>query len=177
VGRLAPEKDLKTLMKITNSLPPELNNQVHWLIAGDGPLLEELRMAALPNMTFTGYLKGVGLAEVYSATDLFIFPSPTETFGNVVLEALASGTPVIGANAGGVKHIISNGITGYLCEPGNTEDFVNRIVQLLGNDSFRNQMSLNARKYALTQKWDQIFEDLLNHYSAVIAEPSKKIYA
>ncbi|MDF2788510.1 MAG: glycosyl transferase, partial [Neobacillus sp.] len=177
VGRLAPEKDLKTLMKIANSLPPELNNQVHWLIAGDGPLLEELRMAALPNMTFTGYLKGVGLAETYSATDLFIFPSPTETFGNVALEALASGTPVIGANAGGVKHIISNGITGYLCEPGNVADFVNRIVQLLGNDSFRNQMSLNARKYALTQKWDQIFEDLLNHYSAVIDEPSKKIYA
>lgn len=177
VGRLAPEKDLKTLMKIANSLPPELNKQVHWLIAGDGPLFEELKMAALPNMTFTGYLKGVGLAEVYSATDLFIFPSPTETFGNVALEALASGTPVIGANAGGVKHIISNGVTGHLCEPGNAEDFVNPIVQLLGNDPYRNQMSLNARKYALTQRWDQIFDNMLNHYSTVIDEPSKKIYA
>ncbi|WP_045514926.1 glycosyltransferase family 4 protein [Neobacillus niacini] len=177
VGRLAPEKDLKTLMKIANSLPPELNKQVHWLIAGDGPLLEELKMAAQSNMTFTGYLKGVGLAEVYSATDLFVFPSPTETFGNVVLEALASGTPVIGANAGGVKNIISNGVTGHLCEPGDAEDFVNRIVQLLGNGPFRRQMALNARKYALTQKWDQIFENLLNHYSTVIDEPSKKIYA
>lgn len=177
VGRLAPEKDLKTLMKIANSLPPELNKQVHWLIAGDGPLLEELKMAAQPNMTFTGYLKGVGLAEVYSATDLFVFPSPTETFGNVVLEALASGTPVIGANAGGVKNIISNGVTGHLCEPGDAEDFVNRIVQLLGNGPFRRQMALHARKYALTQKWDQIFENLLNHYSTVIDEPSKKIYA
>jgi glycosyltransferase involved in cell wall biosynthesis len=177
VGRLAPEKDLKTLMKIADSLPPEINMQVHWLIAGDGPLLEELQMAALPNMTFTGYLKGVGLAEVYSATDLFIFPSPTETFGNVVLEALASGTPALGANAGGVKHIITNGVTGHLCETGNAEDFVTRIVQLLGNDPFRNQMSLNARKYALTQRWDQIFDNLLNHYSSVIDEPSKKIYA
>lgn len=177
VGRLAPEKDLGTLMKIANSLPPEMNNQVHWLIAGDGPLLEELQRAALPNLTFTGYLKGTGLAEVYSATDLFVFPSPTETFGNVVLEALASGTPAIGANAGGVKHIISNGVTGHLCEPGNVEEFVNRIIQLLGNDDFRGQMSLNARKYALTQKWDQIFENLLNHYSTVIDEPSKKIYA
>jgi glycosyltransferase involved in cell wall biosynthesis len=177
VGRLAPEKDLKTLMKIANSLPPEMNKQIHWLIAGDGPLLEELQMAALPNMTFTGYLQGVGLAEVYSATDLFIFPSPTETFGNVVLEALASGTPVIGANAGGVKHIISNGVTGHLCEQGNAGDFVNRIVQLLGNDNYRVQLALNARKYALTQKWDQIFDNLLNHYSAVIDEPSKKIYA
>jgi glycosyltransferase involved in cell wall biosynthesis len=177
VGRLAPEKDLKTLMKVVNSLPSEINKQVHWLIAGDGPLLEELQQAALPNMTFTGYLKGAELAEVYSATDLFIFPSPTETFGNVALEALASGTPVIGANAGGVKHIIANGVNGQLCEPGNAEDFVTRIVQLLGNDPFRNQMSLNARKYALTQRWDQIFDNLLNHYSAVIEEPSKKIYA
>lgn len=177
VGRLAPEKDLKTLMIVANSLPPEMNKQVHWLIAGDGPLFEELQQSALPNMTFTGYLKGTGLAEVYSATDLFIFPSPTETFGNVALEALASGTPVIGANAGGVKHIISNGVTGQLCEPGNTEEFVNRIGQLLGNAPFRHQMSLNARKYALTQRWDQIFDDLLNQYSEVIDEPSKKIYA
>jgi glycosyltransferase involved in cell wall biosynthesis len=177
VGRLAPEKDLKTLMEIANSLPPEMNKDVHWLIAGDGPLLEELKMASLPNMTFTGYLKGEGLAEVYSATDLFVFPSPTETFGNVVLEALASGTPVIGANAGGVKNIISNGVTGHLCEPGNTEDFVDRIVQLLGNDLFREQMGINARKYALTQKWDQIFENLLIHYFSVLDEPVNKVYA
>jgi glycosyltransferase involved in cell wall biosynthesis len=177
VGRLAPEKDLKTLMEIANSLPPEMNKHVHWLIAGDGPLLEELKMASLPNMTFTGYLKGEELAEVYSATDLFVFPSPTETFGNVVLEALASGTPVIGANAGGVKNIISNGVTGHLCEPGKAEDFVDRIVQLLGNDLFREQMGINARKYALTQKWDQIFENLLSHYFSVLDEPVKKVYA
>jgi glycosyltransferase involved in cell wall biosynthesis len=177
VGRLAPEKDLKTLMKIAGSLPPNINEQVHWLIAGDGPLLAELQMATLPNMTFTGYLKGVELAEIYSATDLFIFPSPTETFGNVVLEALASGTPVIGANAGGVKSIISSGTNGYLCEPGNAEDFIKHIVQLLGNDLSRAQMAINARKYALSQKWDQIFEDVINHYSSILSKPVNKIYA
>lgn len=177
VGRIAPEKDLQTLMKIANSLPSEINKHVHWLIGGDGPLLEELKMAALPNMTFTGFLKGEGLAEVYSASDLFIFPSPTETFGNVVLEALASGTPVIGANAGGVKNILSAGVTGHLCEPGNAEDFILRIIQLLNNDSLRAQMADNARKYALTQKWDQIFENLLAHYFDVLDEPVKKVYA
>ena len=177
VGRLAPEKDLHTLMKIANSLPSEINKQVHWLIAGDGPLLDELKISSPPNMTFTGFLKGEGLAEVYSASDLFIFPSPTETFGNVVLEALASGTPVIGANAGGVKNIISTGVTGHLCESGNAEDFIQRIVQLLSNDHLRAQMAINARKYALTQKWDQIFENLINHYSTVIDQPAKKIYA
>lgn len=176
-GRLAPEKDLHTLMKIANSLPSEINEQVHWLIAGDGPLLDELKISSPPNMTFTGFLKGEGLAEVYSASDLFVFPSPTETFGNVVLEALASGTPVIGANAGGVKNIISTGVTGHLCESGNAEDFIQRIVQLLSNDHLRAQMAINARKYALTQKWDQIFENLINHYSTVIDQPAKKIYA
>ncbi|MEH7176943.1 glycosyltransferase family 4 protein [Neobacillus vireti] len=177
VGRLAPEKDLHTLMKIANSLPAGINEQVHWIIAGDGPLLEELKMIAPANMTFTGYLKGEGLAEVYSASDLFIFPSPTETFGNVVLEALASGTPVIGANSGGVKNIVTHGGTGHLCEPGNAEDFLQRIVLLLTNDSLRAQIALNARRYALTQKWDQIFENLVNHYYSVIDEPVKKIYA
>jgi glycosyltransferase involved in cell wall biosynthesis len=177
IGRLAPEKDLKTLMEVAGSLPPEINEQVHWLIAGDGPLLDELKMTELPNMTFTGYLKGVGLAEAYSATDLFVFPSPTETFGNVVLEALASGTPVIGANSGGVKNIISTEVNGYLCEPGDAEDFIKRILHLLDNDSLRVQMGINARKYALTQKWDQIFEDVIHQYSNVINEPATKIYA
>lgn len=177
VGRLAPEKDLKTLMTVAGSLPPEISKQVHWLIAGDGPLHDELKMTALPNMTFTGYLKGVELAEAYSATDLFVFPSPTETFGNVVLEALASGTPVIGANSGGVKNIISNRVNGYLCEPGEAEDFIKRILHLLDNDSLRVQMGINARKYALTQKWDQIFEDVIQQYSNVINEPATKIYA
>ncbi|MEH7113122.1 glycosyltransferase family 1 protein [Neobacillus niacini] len=177
VGRLAPEKDLHTLMKTANSLPAEIKQQVHWLIAGDGPLLDELKTSAPLNMSFTGFLKGEGLAEVYSASDLFIFPSPTETFGNVVLEALASGTPVIGANSGGVRNIISMGVTGHLCEPGNAEEFTQRIVQLLTNDSLRRQMSLNARKYALTQKWDQIFENLVDHYYSVIDAPAKKVYA
>ncbi|KGM46390.1 glycosyltransferase family 1 protein [Neobacillus niacini] len=177
VGRLAPEKDLKTLMTVAGSLPPEISEQVHWLIAGDGPLHDELKMTALPNMTFTGYLKGVELSEAYSATDLFVFPSPTETFGNVVLEALASGTPVIGANSGGVKYIISNRVNGYLCEPGDAEDFIKRILHLLDNDSLRVQMGINARKYALTQKWDQIFEDVIHQYSNVINEPATKIYA
>ena len=125
-------------------------------------------------MTFTGFLKGEGLAEVYSASDLFIFPSPTETFGNVVLEALASGTPVIGANSGGVKNIISTGVTGHLCESGNAEDFIQRIVQLLNNDSLRVQMALNARKYALTQKWDQIFENLIDIILPLSINPLKK---
>ncbi|NMD69068.1 glycosyltransferase family 1 protein [Bacillus sp. DNRA2] len=178
VGRLAPEKDLKTLMAVAKALPYDLNQHLQWLIIGDGPLRKDLEMEAASNMTFTGYLNGEALAEAYCASDLFVFPSPTETFGNVALEALASGTPVIGANAGGVKNIVKAGMTGILCEPGNVEDFTRGIVQLLTNKGLRTQMGHEARNYALTQKWDEIFDEMLDHYSAILkARPEQKIFA
>ena len=91
-------------------------NDIHWLIAGDGPLATSLREAVpKTNVTFTGYLQGVDLAEAYACSNMMVFPSATETFGNVVLESLACGTPVIGANSGGVKNIITDGKTGVLC--------------------------------------------------------------
>jgi glycosyltransferase involved in cell wall biosynthesis len=177
VGRLAPEKDVKTLLSIAKTLPSEINEQIHWLIIGDGPERDELQKEAPENMTFTGYLKGEQLAEYYSASDLFVFPSPTETFGMVVLEALASGTPAITANSGGVKNIIKAGVTGYLCEPGNVKEFAYAILLLLENNSLRKQLGLEGRNYALTQSWDNIFSKLLWHYSTVIEEPKIQKYA
>ncbi|MFV2048199.1 glycosyltransferase family 4 protein [Metabacillus sp. YM-086] len=173
VGRLAPEKDIETLMNITQSLPQNMKNHIHWLIVGDGPSKEDMQKKAPENMTFAGYLNGVDLAKVYAASDLFVFPSPTETFGNVVLEALASGTPVIGANSGGVKNIFKENQTGHLCEPRNVEQFTNAIIHLLTNHSLKTQMGKEARQYALSQTWDQIFEGLLTEYEDALIE--KKI--
>lgn len=176
-GRLAPEKDIKTLMAVAKSIPLDLNESIHWLIVGDGPLREELESQAVSNMTFTGYLEGEHLAEVYSASDVFVFPSPTETFGNVVLEALASGTPVIGANAGGVRNIIKSGETGHLCTPGHVEEFKASIVQLLKNDQLREQMGSAGRNYAITQRWDKIFENLTWHYTEILNKHNQQKYA
>lgn len=167
-GRLAPEKSAEVLLEIARNMPPEIAGKVHWLIVGDGPMKEKLEKEAPANMTFTGYLKGPQLAEVYSASDLFVFPSATETFGNVVLESLASGTPVVGANAGGVKSIIENGVTGRLCEPQNIQQFTDAVTTLLSSDSKRNQMGYEGRNYALTQKWGKIFDDVIGHYQQVI---------
>ncbi|RBP88299.1 glycosyl transferase family 1 [Cytobacillus firmus] len=128
-------------------------------------------------MSFSGYLTGKQLAEVYSASDLFVFPSPTETFGNVVLESLASGTPVIGANSGGVKSIIRDRVTGHLCEPGNVQGFSDAIINLLTNHKVRTQMGFEGRDHALTQKWDKIFNDLIGHYETVIGGSKEKRYA
>jgi glycosyltransferase involved in cell wall biosynthesis len=177
VGRLAPEKDIETLLNISLQLPEKIRNQVHWLIVGDGPSKDEMAKNAPKNMTFAGYLNGENLAKVYASSDLFVFPSPTETFGNVVLEALATGTPVIGANSGGVKNIISHETTGYLCEPKNVEQFNHAIIHLLENQTLLQKMGEDARKYALSQTWDQIFEGLLKEYEDTLIEKSHIRYA
>lgn len=117
------------------------------------------------------------MAEIYSASDVFVFPSPTETFGNVALEALASGTPVIGANSGGVKNVVFSGKTGLLCTPGAVEEYTQAIAHLLTHDSLRWQMGMEGRKYALTQRWDNIFNQLLSDYNRVIRKENSKIYA
>ncbi|MGG3467443.1 glycosyltransferase family 1 protein [Neobacillus pocheonensis] len=177
VGRLAPEKDVETLLAVAKAMPADLNEQIQWYVVGDGPLRKELQKEAPSNMTFTGYLTGERLAEIYSASDLFVFPSPTETFGNVVIEALASGTPVITANSGGVKNIIKSGVTGYLCETGNEAEFVNAILKLLENDILRSTFGIEGRNYALTQSWDKIFAHLLWHYRSIVEEPNIQKYA
>ncbi|WP_027410011.1 glycosyltransferase family 4 protein [Anoxybacteroides tepidamans] len=177
VGRIAAEKDVHLLPQIAAKLPEPLRNQVHWLIVGDGPLKESLQQNAPDRMTFAGYLHGTELAKVYAAADLFVFPSPTETFGNVVLESLASGTPVIGADSGGVKNIVQHGIFGCLCEPGDVDGFVEAIVRLLANDAQRKQMGAAGRAYALTQNWDTILEELLSEYEKVLHCDSHSLHA
>ncbi|MNG22936.1 D-inositol 3-phosphate glycosyltransferase [compost metagenome] len=106
-----------------------------------------------------------------------VFPSATETFGNVVLESLASGTPVIGANAGGVKNILQHGTTGYLCNPKDTDAFCGAIEDLLDADSGIEKMGRSGREYALSQDWDAIFENLLGHYKDVLQAPPNKLLA
>lgn len=177
VGRLAPEKDIDTLQTLIQTTNKE-RDDIHWLIAGDGPLAKGLHEnVQKTNVTFTGYLQGVDLAEAYASSDLMVFPSTTETFGNVVLESLACGTPVIGANSGGVKNIITDGKTGVLCEPKNEDSFLSSIYELLNNEEMRKQLSLDAHSYATTQSWDEISSDLLMHYDDVIRSRKAEMLA
>ncbi|WJE19748.1 glycosyltransferase family 1 protein [Bacillus cereus] len=177
IGRLAPEKDIDTLQTLIQTTNKE-RDDIHWLIAGDGPLAKGLHEnVQKTNVTFTGYLQGKDLAEVYASSDLMVFPSTTETFGNVVLESLACGTPVIGANSGGVKNIITDGKTGVLCEPKNEDSFLSSIYELLNNEEMRKQISLDARSYATTQSWDEISSNLLMHYDDVIQSRKAEMLA
>ncbi|MDF2722375.1 MAG: glycosyl transferase [Paenibacillus sp.] len=170
-GRLALEKDLDILLAAINRLPDALRSQAHWIIAGDGPLLGELRQQAPSNVTFTGYMKGESLAELYASADLFVFPSSTETFGNVVLEALASGIPAIGVASGGVQEIIRHGKTGLLCQPRDADSFSAAIAHMLDHPDLLAAWGQEGRSYALTQSWEAIFNRLLDDYEHAANNP------
>ncbi|MFS0725326.1 glycosyltransferase family 4 protein [Paenibacillus sp. 1P07SE] len=168
VGRIAPEKDIDTLTAIMHTIPEPLRSQVHWLVAGDGPRLPELQAEAPAGVTFLGHTEGEELAELYASADLFVFPSSTETFGNVVLESLASGLPVIGAAAGGVQELVTDGRTGRLCEPGQPADFVQAITELLSSPGELARYREAARQAALRRSWDSIFAGLIDDYAGVL---------
>ncbi|MBS4196417.1 glycosyltransferase family 4 protein [Lederbergia citri] len=174
VSRLAPEKNLDTLAQIIEMMPESIRHSSHWLIVGDGPMRLKLENQFADWVTFTGYLEGEELAKAYAAADLFVFPSATETFGNVVLESLASSTPVIGANGGSVKEIIEHGKTGFLCNPYEPSDYIEKIITLLDNPIMLKTMGMAGRQYALKQSWDTIFGQLLSDYEETIYSNRKE---
>lgn len=161
VGRIASEKDVMLLPEIAKNLPKEIQQDIHWLVVGDGPQKDLLKKTAPENMTLTGFVEKRNLAAIYATADLLVFPSASETFGNVVLESLACATPVLGANAGGVRTIIQEGETGLLREEKNANAFAEAIVHLLENNRLREEMSDKGFQYAQSQSWDTIFQKLI----------------
>ncbi|UXH44608.1 glycosyltransferase family 1 protein [Rossellomorea vietnamensis] len=167
VGRLAPEKDLDTLEKTIKHLPGEVKDRVQWLIVGDGPLKKELMDKTRgENVIFTGYLTGEELAETYASSDLFVFPSASETFGNVVLEALASGLPAVVADRGGVTNIVEHDHTGRVAEAHQYQSFIHHIIESL-DESRLTYMKRKALQMAERQSWDAIFEGLITEFREV----------
>ncbi|OKP88461.1 glycosyltransferase family 1 protein [Paenibacillus sp. P32E] len=168
VGRIAPEKDISTLLQAVRHLPESVAAGVHLLVVGDGPLLPELRSQAPRNVTFTGVKHGEELAELYASADLFVFPSSTETFGNVVLEAMASGLPVIAAGAGGSMELVMPGINGELFQPNDPGALVEEICRMANNSILREIMGMEGRRQALGRSWEHIFDGLIRDYEEVI---------
>ncbi|WP_064090995.1 glycosyltransferase family 4 protein [Rossellomorea aquimaris] len=168
VGRLAPEKDLETLGKIIKNLSPSIKNKVQWVIVGDGPMKNDLMDKTKEDkVIFTGYVTGDDLAEIYASSDLFVFPSASETFGNVILEAYASGLPAVVADQGGVTNLVEHGKTGMISKAHQYESFIENIEELLKNESVFKQMSMNALHLAEKQSWDKIFDELIFDYEDV----------
>ncbi|WP_166241263.1 glycosyltransferase family 4 protein [Paenibacillus turpanensis] len=168
VGRLAPEKSVSVLLDAFRQLPPEIAGRSQLLIAGDGPSYDEIAesLGESTQIKLLGFVQGQQLADLYAASDVFVFPSATETFGNVVLESMAAGTPVIGAKAGGVQDNVLHNQTGLLCPPGDVTAFRDAMVQLYRNAGQRLLMSAAGRAYAMQQSWPSIFDRLLLSFRA-----------
>ena len=118
---------------------------------------------------FAGYRVGDDLADHYAAADVFAFSSATETFGNVVLEAMASGLPVVALRAGGVGEIVRDGATGLLVDPdASPRTFADSLIRLADDADLRHRMAAAARAYAESQSWDAIMDELRERYAALI---------
>ncbi len=169
VGRVSHEKDILTLARAYRALA---RPGLHLAVVGDGPARGELEEAlrGLP-VTFTGYLAGEALADTYAAADLFVFPSTTETFGQVVLEAMASGLPVVGCDAEGVRDLVRHGETGILARPHDPVDFTQAIADLLDQPARRALLAAAGRAAALTRSWSEVMDGLLALYASIIASP------
>lgn len=175
VSRLAVEKNVDYLGQALAELG-RMRPDSRFLIVGDGPARPELEATLGARATFAGYQTGSDLADSYSACDLFAFASVTETFGNVVLEAMASGLPVVAIRAGGVGEIVHDGETGLLIEPGEPPvNFARALLSLSEDPIRRKQLSEAARAYARTQTWESIHGELIEGYRRVIesARPNR----
>ena len=164
VGRVSKEKNLHILSNVFKKLC-ELTTDIHLIIVGEGPFLAEIKnsLQGLP-CTFTGYLTGKKLSNVIASCDIFIFPSTTDTFGNVVLEAQASGLPVIVTDKGGPCENIENGKTGFIVKSDNEKNLLDKLFQLLQNKQLIKDMGYNARKYMEDRSFDNAFSLMWDMY-------------
>lgn len=166
VGRLINHKDLDDLVA-ANRILKSRGHDFKIVIAGDGPMRPELE-AQLPDAHFTGFIYGKELATWYASADIFTFPSTTETFGNVILEAFASGIPAVGVAAGGVGDIITHEKDGLIAKPKDAYDFALNIERLLLDRQFSAELGLKARYTAETYSWSTINKKLLQSYEHFI---------
>ncbi|WP_127530645.1 glycosyltransferase family 4 protein [Paenibacillus kobensis] len=167
VGRVAPEKDVGTAIDAFEKFQRTVCPEAVMIVCGDGPSSHELEERCardrLP-VKFLGFTALPRLREWYASADVFLFPSATETFGNVVLEAMACGAPVVCASAGGVADTVAHGSNGLLCEPGNAEAFSDALTRLYREPDERRGLAARGLAYSRNQSWETIFGRLLSQF-------------
>jgi len=167
VGRLSIEKNVALLAQVQSELEQMGQNGFRFLIVGHGAEEQWLR-ERLHRAMFPGVLRGEDLATAYANMDLLVFPSHTDTFGNVVLEAMASGVPAIVTPDGGPRTIIRDGETGRIAKD---DDFARIVAGVLGDPEKHAAMRKAARAYAVTATWDAVFEGVYAGYDTMMASP------
>jgi glycosyltransferase involved in cell wall biosynthesis len=158
VGRMAPEKNLEQVLRTYESLRLT-DTQLKLVMVGDGPLREQFQQRH-PNIIFPGMLSQTELAAYYASSDLFVFPSQTETFGNVTLEALASGIPVLAFDCAAARDWVQHGINGWLVPENNSDGFVDQAVAIFKTPNLLEQVTFSTRQQVVHLDWDQIAEQV-----------------
>jgi glycosyltransferase involved in cell wall biosynthesis len=170
VGRLVLEKGLDLLCDIAGALD-HMGAPHKLLIVGDGPEQALLRQR-LPRAVFTGHLDGDALERAYASADMFLNPSTTETFGNVTLEAMASGLPTVCAQATGSNAIVRHEITGYLIAADQPQSFALCLARMIKNADMRRGMGEAGREASRNFDWERIMASLLAHYREALTDGS-----
>jgi glycosyltransferase involved in cell wall biosynthesis len=171
VGRLSAEKEVAKLRDVMQARP-----EARLAIVGDGPVRQELERHFERTATvFTGYLRGKELASAYASADLFVFPSQTETLGLVLLEAMASGCPVVACRAGGVPDAVQDGVNGFLFEPDDAEGLVKTVARALGSEADLDRVRANARCEVEQYSWEGATDRLREMYMETIQSYAPKV--
>ncbi|MEO8573584.1 MAG: glycosyltransferase [Pyrinomonadaceae bacterium] len=161
VGRLRAEKNVRLLAEIEKRLLAAGKGNFRFLIVGEGSerafLEENMSTAELP-----GFLEGAALSEAYANMDVFVFPSETDAYGNVVQEANASAVPCIVTDQGGPKFIVREGETGFVAK--NLDEFVKYSIELIDDSEKLDRMKKASLDFALTRSWDSVFENVYETY-------------
>ena len=171
VGRLVLEKGLDVFVK-TIKMIEESNSRHKVLIVGEGPERYNLERR-LPHTIFTGFLEGNDLSKAYSSLDIFFNPSQTETFGNVTLEAMASGLPCVCANATGSSSLIADGENGYLIDPDNIPLYAQALTKIINNPQKRKLMGRKSYEKSKDYDWEAIFNNMIDNYRQAILNHSR----
>lgn len=166
VGRLTPEKDVRMLARLEQALLDQGFANFRFVIVGEGAEGEWLRNT-MRQAEFTGVLTGDNLSRTFANFDVLAFPSETDTFGLVVLEAFASGVPAVVTDRGGPQYTVRHGTSGYVAR--NFEEFVTYTARLMSDPALLSTMRMTARTQAETTSWDRIFEGMYDAYERCLS--------
>ena len=167
VGRVAPEKNLPLLLDAWQRLAPVRRN-AQLVIVGEGILEDTLRRHRIPGVHLVGFLHGAELSRAYASSDIFAFPSTTETFGNVLLEAMASGSAPVVAAAGGVLDFTVHEQNALHARPDHLGSFAEQLGRALADAPLRETLARAARRTAEERDWASIYDQLERDYAAAV---------
>ncbi len=166
-SRLVWEKNLETLCRIYQACQ-ETQLEHNFLIAGDGAAMEECQRR-MPKAIFTGKVDHERLSMLYASSDVFVFPSISESYGNVVIEAMASGLPCVIADGGGSRNFVQQSENGFLCSPNDAADYLNRITTLLKDKNLYQQFVAAGLQYSKSFSWEDLAATYFHDLQAMAA--------